>query len=382
MKILIFNTLYSPYSVGGAEKSVQVLAEGLVKYGNEVTVVSTTPEVDFDNILEGVKVYYVNNENVYWGFDNEENYSIKKTLWHTIDSYNLFIKKKIERIIKVVNPDIVHTNNVSGFSISIWDVVSKLNIKLVHTLRDYHLLCPKVTMYNGNNNCESQCLSCKIFSIPKKSTSSKVDAVVGISEFILEKHLTNNYFKNSIINTVIGNEVTVNVEPSKTIDTNRIVFGFIGQINKSKGVEILLDTFSKLNKNKNWKLLIAGKGNENYINNLKTIYGNYNIEFIGVVNSSFFYSKIDILVVPSLWNEPFGRVVVEGIKHNKYVLASARGGIIELLKNEDTFNPDNNDLFDKINNILINKTIPEQTNNFDERVTENYISLYKKVLLK
>ena len=40
MKIMIFNALYYPYRVGGAEISVQLLAEELVRQGNKVCVVT------------------------------------------------------------------------------------------------------------------------------------------------------------------------------------------------------------------------------------------------------------------------------------------------------------------------------------------------------
>ena len=42
MKILIFNTLYSPNFQGGAEKSVQILAESLAKWGIQVEVCTTS----------------------------------------------------------------------------------------------------------------------------------------------------------------------------------------------------------------------------------------------------------------------------------------------------------------------------------------------------
>ena len=40
MKILFFNTFYYPDNKGGAEISVQELAEGMIGRGHEVTVVS------------------------------------------------------------------------------------------------------------------------------------------------------------------------------------------------------------------------------------------------------------------------------------------------------------------------------------------------------
>lgn len=44
-------------------------------------------------------------------------------------------------------PDIVNTNNLSGFSVAVWGVVNAMGITLVHTSRDYYLMHPNTTMY-------------------------------------------------------------------------------------------------------------------------------------------------------------------------------------------------------------------------------------------
>jgi hypothetical protein len=43
-------------------------------------------------------------------------------------------------------------------------------------------------------NCDKQCLACKIYSIPKKDNSRHVDVVVGVSNFIIDKHKSFGYF--------------------------------------------------------------------------------------------------------------------------------------------------------------------------------------------
>lgn len=126
----------------------------------------------------------------------------------------------------------------------------------------------------------------------------------------------------------------------------------------------MLKTFSYLTENKNWKLLIAGKGNDRYIDYLKLHYNLKNVEYLGYTNNFNFYSKIDVLIVPSLWKEPFGRVVLEGLINNKIVLGSNHGGIKELLKNNSDFlfNPFNSELFLLLKRIL---ETPEFLNNFE-----------------
>lgn len=60
MRILILNTLYAPYQVGGAEMSTQLLAEGLSRKEHRVTVACTSPEDELETrVVNGVPVYDV-----------------------------------------------------------------------------------------------------------------------------------------------------------------------------------------------------------------------------------------------------------------------------------------------------------------------------------
>ncbi len=55
MKIMIFNSLYYPYRVGGAEISVQLLAEELVRIGHDVKVITLHEKKSrLEDVLIGV----------------------------------------------------------------------------------------------------------------------------------------------------------------------------------------------------------------------------------------------------------------------------------------------------------------------------------------
>ena len=95
--------------------------------------------------------------------------------------------------------------------------------------------------------------------------------------------------------------------------------------------------------------------------------------------------------MPSLWHEPFGRVVLESLIHRKPVLGSNRGGIVELLSNNKAFifNPDKENL-----DLLIEKTLLDKNflNSFNfneeflnkfkiEKVVEEYLNVFHKLLI-
>ena len=66
---MIVNTLYYPYQIGGAEVSVQLLAEELVRKGHQVRVVCIHKENNkkIANIND-VEVVYLPLKNIYWPF--------------------------------------------------------------------------------------------------------------------------------------------------------------------------------------------------------------------------------------------------------------------------------------------------------------------------
>jgi glycosyltransferase involved in cell wall biosynthesis len=57
------------------------------------------------------------------------------------------------------------------------------------------------------------------------------------------------------------------------------------------------------------------------------------VNFLGYVSQPFdVFSAVDVAVVPSLWNEAFGRVVVEAMACGTAVIATAVGGMRELFE--------------------------------------------------
>ena len=107
-------------------------------------------------------------------------------------------------------------------------------------------------------------------------------------------------------------------------------FGFIGRITDTKGIDILLKAV-KLLQTENWELKIAGKGNVDYIVQLKDIYKDNRIEFLGFTDPDAFYESIDVLICPSVYGEPLPRVVYEAYRAALPVIVSDRGGTPEIV---------------------------------------------------
>lgn len=201
MRIAIICSLYPSYIVGGAEISTSLLAKELSRKGHEVHVI-TQGELDEMVNNDNITIHRLRSRNIYWEYRTHDRGAIKRLLWHVVDIYNPFLTKHLSYLLNTIHPDIVHTNNIAGISCVAWDVAHRLNIPIVHTLRDYYLMCPKSTMMRNHKSCVKQCNTCQKFSIAKRRISQKVDAVVGISEYILKRHVEAGFFKKSIARVI------------------------------------------------------------------------------------------------------------------------------------------------------------------------------------
>ena len=332
-KILFISNQYFPNFVGGAEISVQTLVEELARQGTECVVVSlaSTAEDSVD-VVNGIRIYRVAARNVYAPFSGPKS-AFTKLLWHLQDVANARMARQVGRVLDLEKPDWVSAHNLAGFSVAVWSEVKSRGLGLSHMLHDYYLLCPRSTMYRNNRNCGRQCALCRGLSISKRSASSHVDLVIGISQHVLDVHKTAGYFPGAHA-VAIHNARTFDrpdIAEVSPANPGPLRIGYMGRLHPSKGVELLLDAVSTLPPHA-WKLRMAGLAvDPDYGASLRDRYGRPEIEFCGLVAPQDFYRSIDVLVVPSNWNEPLGMVVVESLGYGIPVIGSRGGGIPEIL---------------------------------------------------
>ncbi len=165
------------------------------------------------------------------------------------------------------------------------------------------------------------------------------------------------------------------------LDKENVAIGCIGRISKTKGQKFLLNAvFPLLKENKNLVMIFAGSSdfeNAQEEIELKKIVeeSEYKerIRFCGQIDGEEFYDAIDILVVPSLWEEPFGLVAVEGMARKLPVVVTRSGALQETVINGETgfvVNKSEEEIREKIMELIESK---------DKRV-EFGMNGYKRVL--
>jgi glycosyltransferase involved in cell wall biosynthesis len=108
-----------------------------------------------------------------------------------------------------------------------------------------------------------------------------------------------------------------------------VTIGLLGQISPHKGHNDAIDALRRLGSG--FQLLIAGKGDAGYVNELKKKSIGLPVDFVGFAELPRFFSMIDILAVPS-WQEPFGLVLLEAMASGVPVVATNRGGPAEIVR--------------------------------------------------
>ena len=69
---------------------------------------------------------------------------------------------------------------------------------------------------------------------------------------------------------------------------------------------------------------------------MKQQYASDAVRFLGFVDPDTVYAKIDVLVVPSLWEEPLGTIVLESYAHGIPVIVADSGGMKEMVEHGRT----------------------------------------------
>lgn len=333
MRIAIINSLYAPLIFGGAERSVTLLAEELARSGDQVSVITLHPDSkETFEILNGVGVYRLPIDNRYFPYGRSTKPGrAARLLWHMADAWNRQAAERVGRILDQEKPDVVHTNIITGFSVSVWQEVKKRGIRLVHTPREYYLLCSRSALFRNGSTCTRRCTDCQVLTVNRRSASQLVDAVVPISDYVLKRHMERGYFSaasSSVIHNIAGMCATLS---PRNDPRNTLIFGYIGRLEDEKGIEIVLEAIGYLSAS-NWRLRIAGVGLDGYVNLLKQKFTDPRIEWLGFANAREFYASIDVTLISSVWPEPLSRTVIETFAAGKSAICAESGGIPEIAR--------------------------------------------------
>lgn len=334
MRVLVVSSVYptpeAPRIIGGAEIFTRQFAEALAASGDGVEVIRAASAAKQQmEIANGVTVYAAPVHNIYLPFSEQRSAPLRG-VWHAIEDWQQTAALMSERI-RAFRPDVVHSNNLSGLTTAVWKVASDAQIPIAHTLHDYYLTCPRCSRFSNGHACARTCLSCKILTVNRRRAAGLVSGVVGVSQRILDIHTELGLFLDTPLRTVIRNaSQIVPAEPADAGPDPTLTLGFIGRLTEEKGIYNLVQAVAAVPREA-VRLLIAGRTDDTQQKLIRSMAPNARIEFLGFVAPAEFYSKVDVVVVPSIWEEPGPIVVADAKAARKPFLGTRFGGIPEAI---------------------------------------------------
>ena len=331
MRILHVSSVYPPHVVGGAEKVVAMLAEAQVARGHYVGAAYLTRETQSAGERHGVSVLPQKSRSLVWMEEVFAAPRVKRTANKLGQMVSYRTTADFARAIDTFRPDIVHTHSMVELPPMIWLAIAASGAKSVHTLHDYDLICSRATLFRNGRSCDALHASCRVTGAWKGRFARSIDAVAAVSAPVLATHRDFGLFRELDDDRarVIWNAVDV---PPATLIEDRsgdMVFGFLGRLVPEKGIETLLAA-CRLLPPTGWRLRIAGRAQEGDAA-YRALADGLPVEFMGFADPGAFLRSIDLLVVPSIWREPFGLTVVEAYAHGVPVIGSRIGAISELV---------------------------------------------------
>ncbi len=187
--------------------------------------------------------------------------------------------------------------------------------------------------------------------------------IVANSNFIKHRVQTCNPNDTKCITVYNGIDLTpFTIPPTITrtslgYDKDDFILAFSGRLTPEKGIAELIEAMKLVKDEPRIKLLVMGSSfyengsNDNpFINKLKNSAKEISdrILFTGYVKHAMIsdYLRLaDVAVIPSVWEEPFGLTVVEGMAAGLPIITTNRGGIPELVTKDNAIITEVNETF-------------------------------------
>lgn len=332
MRILIFAEIYYPDIMGGGEFSTKQMTEGLAKKGHEVTVYclgKNTREEEINGVL--VKRKYLRGLS--------EHFSGLAKNDPSTDAFSLFekiIRKRADlypdrswyeyyrSVIMKEDPDVVHTASPMSYlgRMNLWKAAYDLGIPVSHVCRGPNLLT--LNFPGGVSDTYNRCRNAR--------ASMYLTALAAPSRYMLDIH-NRAGIRGQRFNEVIYNAVDFDpILPGKElVEKKENMILYAGELSEKKGIRTLIRAAEGLG---GTVLLLIGEGELS-----GRIKISEKVEAAGWMEREELYAcmqRAKAVILPSKWDEPFGRILMEAICNGTVAIGSDRGGIPEVLgHNED-----------------------------------------------
>ncbi len=338
MHVALLSEFFIPECIGGIEINTYYFAKELAKHGDEVTVFTTTKKPK--NYVEGFEIKNLNELRVephFYGL-NEKYFAlhVASSLKKKAQDFDIFHSQDCRTTLPLTLEGSLLKKSVATIS-NFWPFCGQ-GYKFL--LKDYSI-CTGCTPKNL-----SRCLMvnrANHFLRPIHSYFYLKNANFGLAQFNrLRKTVCVSNFLADLLEKHTGkhSQTIYNPVDDQWLLDKKIPYGtgnilFAGRLVEWKGIAQLLKAFSLVLAERKCKLLLAGSPNSFYKKMAVNFGVSNNVLFLGPINHfemKEVYKNSDVVVLPSLTMESFGRTLAEAMALQKPVIGTQVGAIPELVE--------------------------------------------------
>lgn len=425
MKILQYTLGLPPYRRGGLPRYSTDLSVELAKT-NEVYLMYPGQINPYSN-----KIRLVEKKDKYPFQTIEMKNPLPVSLGLGVSEEKYYMQERnisaLKKLITDIQPDIVHLHTLMGLPKEFLEYLKQQNIKTIYTTHDFYGLCPK--MLNNDpkeglktSECSYDCLLCNVgpsykkivimqshlyanlkdskfvksirsknkTSLSVKKEDSTIFSLNQINEryklrkyylemfklidmFHFNSSVSKQYFQkyfpdiNGKIIPITHNGLEDQRKSENLHVNNTVRLGYIGPYDEKKGFYLYTTVLKKLNTNKFEAHFYGDIANRPIFKDKKYI--NHGILSAKELNNE--YKALDLLVVPSLWHETFGYIVLEALLTGVPCLVSNNVGSKDLIPSSWIFK-DKNDLERMLKDIIYDPTRIQKMKSMVPKLNLNY----------
>jgi len=320
MRLAIIASLLPLDTRGGAERYVASSAESLAQ-AHEVVLLTGSEHGVVDDIPI-VRLPHLPRL-------SHEAPSPGRLAWHALDQWLPSVHHAVVRALKDVRPDVVLSHELQGLSAAAFTAIARSGVPHIHTAHDFNLLCARTSMTRGGEFCGGRCLDCRVQrTIRTGAIKLNLTRFIGVSRYVCDRHV-----RAGVVDRDRAQAIRLGADPAEPrvrhVDGRGPVVGFIGSLGQHKGILTLLEAFARADDY--WRLVVAGDGGCR-ANVEAAAKADPRIEYLGHVEGAeknAFFDKLDLIVIPSEWEEPATFVAVEAAIRGLPAVVSDRGGLPE-----------------------------------------------------
>lgn len=346
MRILLLSNLYPPCMRGGAEVTARDIADGLLARGHQVTVLTSWYGLPAAQQEGHIWRTLYSAEPAYFdprGSPVQQLRHLRNYIQQYHSSKNA---KELLRAVAATNPDVLYIWEMNGIGIiSLLKALHLLTIPIVFHLGSYwwqYIHSPQ-TEYS---HIRLRWLK-KLFigAVPSLTYTSLIAVSGAVKQAYIQAGGDPERIEiiNSGIDPRFMDLAKTEHLDDKDFAENRLHLIYAGRIRREKGVLVLFKALDRLINEQgmqNLHLHIFGDGDQLYISELQAFLGEKQLTHAVTLHGKVpqddlikYYDLSEIMLVPSLWQEPFGLVVAEAMARGLPVIASDLGGPAEIITN-------------------------------------------------